>query len=674
MQEQTNKWRIASSIVRVAWLALPVLTVIAFIAVEAQRVAPAITIINLDYFTPVDRALVLGFRSLNGWMNPIHPVGYPWLIRVGMDLGWDAERIGQGLSIAGGVLGLCGTYLLALSVFKDKRFSALAVAFVASTSIFLYFGSIEGNDMPAAGVQILSLGLLAVSTLEQETPRSREVFLAGLVAGLAYLIRYNGMVTAMAGGLWLVMIAIFGRRRAAWKAVALYGAAFLVGSALQWVPSLIATGNPFSIDQGQNVWFHLYGKTDFINEWQQAPQGVTVFKLFAMDPVKFIQHWWSAFQGFWISPELTLLDAPLTLFAQAGFIFLLLAPGPAPIKPRGLLAIFVLGHLASLSMMRLDRRFLIVMIPILTIGAVSFFARLVPARWGIRRVVLPLNILALLVGLAWASQGLLGFAGGRPAPDWTVIQASNALHAAGMQSAQEVLSTHERLQDASVLGRERFVQAYWVAPKLESVADLVQAMRSHGWRFFIYDQNTGAAVYPALKGLLSPEAHPAELVPIYFPENRGFVIYRLEGESSEGCSPLDAHFASGIALECYEAHVSQDVPAGSGRRAGVYLKWRAITHLDSSLKVFVHLLNAQGQLVAQDDGIPVLWLYPTDAWQPGQVVVDVHEFAVDAKLPPGQYTLQAGLYDDGTGVRLNRVDAAGNSIDDKVVLSTIQIR
>ncbi len=684
--------RLAKSILKLGWSLFPIVVITAFIVVELQRTALMTTISNLDYFPLLGRAVRLSFASRQEWVHQIHPVGYSWLIRLGLELGWDAERVGQALSIAGGVLGLCGTYLLALSVFKDKRLAAVAQAYVAATNLYLYFASIEGNDMPAAGLHLLSLGILAASSLKRPSPHPGLAFLAGLTAGLAYLVRYTGMVTALAGGAWLAVLVLYTwppvRRLAqtvqrrlwgsaspqpadaeskstAWKALGLYALAFLLATALQWIPSWLVTGTPFYTDQGH--------KTDFIREFHQAPAGITLIQVFAMDPHRFISHWWNAFQGFWIDPKLTLLDAPLKLLGQAGLVFLLLARGPLPAKRRWLVGLFVLAHLASLSLMRLDRRFLITMIPVLTIGALYLLMPLIPPGWKGRHASLPLNILLLLGGLAWAAQEPFHFVEGRPGPDELVIQVSNVMHAAGMKSAEQVLSTQLRLQDASALARDRFIEAHSAAPDRASVTELVQAMQAQDRPFFVYDRDTGPIVYPALQELLSPETRPPGLAPIYLLPDKSMVIYRLQ-ETGSACSQLEARFENGVVLHCYETYLSQDAPPTSGRRIGVYLHWQAESRLSASLKVFVHLIGADGVPLAQDDSLPVLWTYPTNAWQPGEVVVDFHQFPLTAGVPAGEYILQAGLYDEATGVRVNQVDASGKVVDDKAVLTTLVLR
>jgi hypothetical protein len=78
----------------------------------------------------------------------------------------------------------------------------------------------------------------------------------------------------------------------------------------------------------------------------------------------------------------------------------------------------------------------------------------------------------------------------------------------------------------------------------------------------------------------------------------------------------------------------------------IILYWRASQedHTRYPYTVFVHMLDADGNLVAQYDGIPQGGQYPNSCWQQDQVVVDVATLPLPPDLPPGTYTLQAGMY------------------------------
>lgn len=88
-----------------------------------------------------------------------------------------------------------------------------------------------------------------------------------------------------------------------------------------------------------------------------------------------------------------------------------------------------------------------------------------------------------------------------------------------------------------------------------------------------------------------------------------------------------------------------------GDDLAVTLYWRPLAPVDRYATVFVHLLDADGQLVAQHDGAPVGGAYPFPLWQTGTLVVDRHTLALPADLPPGRYTLAVGIYDPDTLAR-----------------------
>ena len=98
------------------------------------------------------------------------------------------------------------------------------------------------------------------------------------------------------------------------------------------------------------------------------------------------------------------------------------------------------------------------------------------------------------------------------------------------------------------------------------------------------------------------------------------------------------------------------------------LVWRADTALQTRYKVFLHLLDAQGRLVAQHDSEPGGGLAPTTAWTPGARVLDRRALILPDQLPQGSYTLIVGLYTgDDPGQRLRVGDA------DHLVLGTLEI-
>lgn len=89
----------------------------------------------------------------------------------------------------------------------------------------------------------------------------------------------------------------------------------------------------------------------------------------------------------------------------------------------------------------------------------------------------------------------------------------------------------------------------------------------------------------------------------------------------------------------------------AGDAVQVQLAWQAVAEMETAYRVFVHVVDGEGRLLAQDDGEPVTWTRPTPGWAVGEVVVDSREVAVPGEVAAGAYEIRVGLYVPG-GARL----------------------
>jgi hypothetical protein len=90
--------------------------------------------------------------------------------------------------------------------------------------------------------------------------------------------------------------------------------------------------------------------------------------------------------------------------------------------------------------------------------------------------------------------------------------------------------------------------------------------------------------------------------------------------------------------------------AGSGGQVTVQAVWGAEAQPSKDYTVFVHLLDGEGKVVAQEDTQPRGGAFPTSAWLADEAFSDRYV----VKAPPGEYTLEMGLYDASTLQRLGK--------------------
>ncbi|MBN2389127.1 MAG: hypothetical protein JXR84_00290 [Anaerolineae bacterium] len=641
------------------WTAAALVVLAALCVVEINHLQGHITIGNLDYFAMVARTKDLP-GSLSAWVNGFYPAGIPLLARFGLSLNVDVAHFGRIVSLFGGLLCGLGTAALALSITRSRAFALIAMACLVSTGTLLFYAGYEGSDMLAAGLQVLALGVLS-----RNVQNRKLALLAGVIAGLGYLIRYTALLSFLVCAFYCVVLAIYHKdARRLWSA-AFYGLGFAAGAAPQIITSLIITGKPFYMTQVYHIWIKLHGGDDFIATWG-SDATISLVKLIALDPGLFVRNWWGEFTKFWLHQNPALVDQPLLQLSRAGLL-LFVFDRRMRWEHRLLFAIYTVGIVSALSIFTINTRFLIILLPIFTISALYVIWRVIP-NVNIKDITIPLNMLALVGLLVVVLPSFVAYAhtheGG---PHANVIETSNRMITAGARSASEVASANLYHQDVSSPTRDTY-QKLFKLPSATSLDEWRTMALASGVRFIIYDNETGTHYYPQYETLLNPYERVPGYTPIWTPENQRFVAYRIEPESPQPAYLVHGQFENGIELLGYDLATHGYQPDGSGSAIGLYLYWKTARPVSEMLKVFTHVINDQGALVGQDDSVPVLWTYPVAAWQPEEVVVDYHHIAISAGAPLQDLTINVGLYDAGSGVRVAVLPTG-----DKITLTAVNI-
>jgi uncharacterized membrane protein len=143
------------------------------------------------------------------------------------------------------------------------------------------------------------------------------------------------------------------------------------------------------------------------------------------------------------------------------------------------------------------------------------------------------------------------------------------------------------------------------------------------------------------------------------------------GLSSES---FDAQFGEGIfALTGVQVETSQAQP---GEQLDFKLFWLAGAQRrpDFDYSVFAHLVDAQGNKVAQVDWQPrdAIGRRPMTSWLESERLVDPVTLDLPAELPPGDYRLLVGAYNWQSGERLS-VTRQGAELSDVVVATVVRV-
>jgi hypothetical protein len=142
-----------------------------------------------------------------------------------------------------------------------------------------------------------------------------------------------------------------------------------------------------------------------------------------------------------------------------------------------------------------------------------------------------------------------------------------------------------------------------------------------------------------------------DLAPLTEPLPRVYSVSQPAGTSFEGGMQL----------------LGTDAIRVANNSLSVIIYWQASAQQTADYTLFLHVIDADGKLVAQADGPALQGDWPTSAWQPGHMLRDERSVPLPKAMPAGTYTLLAGWYDPVSGTRVGAADAAGVAWRDAAV-------
>ncbi len=246
-----------------------------------------------------------------------------------------------------------------------------------------------------------------------------------------------------------------------------------------------------------------------------------------------------------------------------------------------------------------------------------------------------------------------------PAPGVYAISVTN-LHGVVLGENREMFAGFRQREPDWVVGGSIFL--YEVAPSGPPVdvafAGLVPAemdetiygrFQSNDWRVRWFDART-ALVWPGGQGWVvtagqKPDVALASFWPdepvLSVPSQGGQALYALAAPPDALLNLPPVDFGGVVALRGW-----QPVGDFSGGEFYLLTAWEALAETKRPLKLFVHALDENGQIVGQWDGLDV----SSTHWRAGDIFVQSHRFAVSH--PESVQRIVVGVYDGATLERL----------------------
>jgi hypothetical protein len=134
-------------------------------------------------------------------------------------------------------------------------------------------------------------------------------------------------------------------------------------------------------------------------------------------------------------------------------------------------------------------------------------------------------------------------------------------------------------------------------------------------------------------------------------------LRQLQAAATDLSATYPITFENGLAFAGYEIDPGQEL--------SIDTYWRAADQLQPPVTIFVHLLDQNGNIVAQDDrfGAAARML------EPGDLIVQRHPLKSEVSLPPGSYQIAIGLYNPDTLARYKTQTG-----EDRLLLGILEIK
>ncbi len=177
----------------------------------------------------------------------------------------------------------------------------------------------------------------------------------------------------------------------------------------------------------------------------------------------------------------------------------------------------------------------------------------------------------------------------------------------------------------------------------------------------VYDPNHAAEKFLSARGFKS-----------FYQSYRDGALARYDFASGDALvENRQIKFGDAILLTAY----SLPSAITRGSTLPLALQWRTSVRLDENYTVFVHLLGADGKVVAQMDTQPVGGTRPTKTWQVGETIRDNIGMTIPSDVPAAHYQVEVGMYQLQTLKRLEIRDSGDLRVQaDALIIGEVEVR